>query len=498
MVLDCKKICKSFGANKVLHDVDFSVSEGEICALVGENGAGKSTLVKVIAGVHNADSGSIQIDGKHVAIKDVADARAHGICEIYQELMLIPNLSIAENVFLGNEITVNGLQLNFRQMEEKTTEVLRQLGMDLSPRLLIKQLSTAQQQMVEIAKALVLDKKLIILDEPTDSLSPKNTDDLFNVLLSLKKRGVSMIYISHRLEELSRICDRIVVLRDGVVTGTKAIAEVTIDEIVRMMIGRDVKSSKKSYTIKQAPTPLLQVRDVSSSASGVSGASFVLYPGEIIGFAGLVGAGRTELMRLIFGADPKEKGEIFVKGKKVSIKQPADAVACRIGFLTESRREQGLALNLSVGENISLGNIDEFVSKGRIDFKKEAQAVNGLVAQLQIKPADPRVAAAHLSGGNQQKVLLARWLLKKCSILIIDEPTRGIDVGAKSEIYRLMQELVTSTDAGIIMVSSEMPEVLRLSDRIYVMAEGRITAEFTADEASEEKIMERMLPAVKA
>ena len=491
-ILEVRNISKRFGGVQALSRVNFSLARGEVHCLVGENGAGKSTLVKIISGAYHKDSGEIRIRGKVTEIRDVHHARELGISEIYQELMLVPGLTVTENIFLGNEKTSSILgQMDWRLMIAKTQERLSELGMDISPAARVADLSIAEQQMVEIAKALMLESDILILDEPTGSLTQKNTEDLFRIIHQLKKKGVSIIYISHRLEEFEHIADRITVLRDGRAVGTSRLSEIDIPGIIKLMVGRELTDTFASPGDYRPVQTRLEVRDL-CRLPRVKKLSFIVHAGEIVGFAGLVGAGRTELMRCIYSADCADSGEIYLDGKKTAMRSTADAVRQGIGFLPENRKDQGLVMNLSVRANMTLPHLKDHTRWGRVDQKKEMQAVREHIEKLRIVTPSTEQRVLYLSGGNQQKVIIARWLATKCRLLIFDEPTRGVDVGAKSEIYELMRTL-TAQGVGIIMVSSDLPEILRMSDRILVMAEGRLTGELLRNEANQEKIMALML-----
>ncbi len=491
-ILELKNISKRFGGVLALSNVNFALLAGEVHCLVGENGAGKSTLVKIIAGACQKDSGEIRIHGNPVEIRNVHHSRTLGICEIYQELMLVPGLSVVENVFLGNEITspVLGL-MDWKPMIAKTQEKLLELGMDISPKSLVKDLSIAQQQMVEITKALVLETSILILDEPTGSLTPKNTEDLFRIIRRLKEKGVSIIYISHRLEEFEHIADRVTVLRDGRSIGTSLLRDTTIPEIIKLMVGRELTDSNYFPNYDRSSQPRIAVKDLCRIPK-VNKLSFHVHAGEIVGFAGLVGAGRTELLRCIYGADKADSGEIYLDGQKISLRSTIDSVKQGLGLVPENRKDQGLVMNMSVRANVTLSHLKNYTYCGKVDLEKEKQAVEEQIKKLRIATPSTEHRVCHLSGGNQQKVILARWLAAKCRLLLLDEPTRGVDVGAKSEIYELMRSLAAQ-GVSIIMVSSDLPEILRMSDRILVMAKGSLSGELSRSEATQEKIMHLML-----
>ncbi len=491
VVLALSGVHKSFGAVHVLRGVDFSLKRGEVHCLVGENGAGKSTLCKIIAGALPCDSGQISVKGKPVSITNVTQAQQLGIGLIHQELMLIPKLTVLENMFLGSEI-VSGLfkRMNWSAMRVKTRQILADLEVDIHPDTEIGHLSTAQQQMVEIAKAILHRYDILIFDEPTASISQKNTEVLFRIIHQLRRANVAMIYISHRLEEFSHIADRVTVLRDGCRTGTLNYADTHPEEIVRLMVGRDLTEGLQRPPLTVEQPEALRVENLHSAV--VKGVSFRACQGEIIGFAGLVGAGRTELLRLIFGADPLQQGQVYLRGKPVHFTHPQQAVAQGIGFLTEDRKSQGLVLQQSIRVNTTLSILDRFSRYGLIQRQAEQNSVRQSIKQLGIASSGTEQIAGHLSGGNQQKVVLARWLATQATILLFDEPTRGIDVGAKAEIYALMNDM-TQKGATILMVSSDLPELLRLSDRIIVMRSGHQVGTFLRDQASEESLMQAMV-----
>lgn len=487
VLLEMKNIQKRFAGVHALDDVSFTVNKGEVHALVGENGAGKSTLMKILNGIHQKDSGSIFYRGKEVEINIPQDAQALGITMIHQELNLMPHLTVAQNIFIGRE-PEKGVFLDEKKMNKMAEELLGSLNIDISPTARVNHLSIAKQQMVEIAKALSFeDSSLLIMDEPTAALTEGEIQDLFKMIRDLREKGVSIIYISHRLEELPQIADRITVLRDGQYVDTLNIEDAPKQKIISLMVGRVIYDDpkQKSNAPEDAPV-VLEVRNL--VAPNVKNVSFKLRRGEILGFAGLMGAGRTETVRTIFGADPLESGEILVNGEKVDIKSPYDAVSHGISYLSEDRRAFGLAVGLSVKENAVMANIEEYSGKLFMNDNQIAEVTNEYVEKLSVKTPSINQLVKNLSGGNQQKLVVAKWLIKNSDIFIFDEPTRGIDVGAKSEIYDLMQQLVED-NKSIIMISSEIPELLRMSDRIVIMCEGRITGEIDISEATQEKIM---------
>jgi len=479
-------IQKFFPGVHALNNCRFDLMPGEVHALVGENGAGKSTLMNVLTGIHIKDGGSIEYKGRKVNFHSPREALESGIAIIHQELNLIPHLTVAQNIFIGRE-KMKGPLLDERRMNKEASDLLESLNIHINPTAIAKDLTVAKQQMVEIAKAISHKSEVLIMDEPSAALTDTEIDELFRFIRDLKKQGVGIVYISHRLEELKKIADRITVMRDGQYVNTVKAEETTIDKIIQMMVGRVIYEEPKTHSAVPANAPtVLEVRNLASLA--VKNVSFELKKGEILGFAGLMGAGRTETARLIFGADPKTHGEIFVDGKKVDIKHPNDAVSFGIGYLSEDRKRYGLAISLSVCNNCVLPSLQQFVKLGIIVDKKSFKTTNEYVRLINIKTPSTAQLVKNLSGGNQQKVVVAKWLIRNCNILIFDEPTRGIDVGAKSEIYKLMNELAHQ-GKSIIMISSELPELLRMSDRIAVMCEGRLTGVLGIEEATQEKVM---------
>lgn len=479
-------IQKYFPGVHALDNIHFEVNSGEVMALVGENGAGKSTLMKILTGIYPKDEGKIFLDGKETEITDPKKAQELGISIVHQELNLMGDLTVAENIFIGRE-SMKGIRLNKAEQNKKTDELLKSLNLDIKATQLVKKLTVAKQQMVEIAKALSYENtKLLILDEPSAALTESEIEELFIFIRDLKSRGVGIVYISHRMDELKEITDRITVMRDGQYVGLLETAKTDMDEIVSMMVGRVIYEEPKTHSnVSETAPVVLETKGLKSKE--VKDVSLKLRKGEILGVAGLMGAGRTETARLICGADPKDAGEIYINGRKVDIRNPQDAVKCGIGYLSEDRKRYGLCLGLSVSENIALPNL-EHISGVVVKKDKLRGYAQEYVKQLKIKTPTVDVAVRSLSGGNQQKVVIAKWLLRNCDVLIFDEPTRGIDVGAKSEIYKLMNELAAE-GKSIIMISSELPELLRMSDRIMVMCEGRVTGEIDISEANQENIM---------
>ncbi len=486
-ILEMQNINKSFPGVKALSDVQLDLHRGEVLALIGENGAGKSTLMKILTGIYQKDEGSIIYDGKEIAPSNTKEAQELGINIIHQELNLMPDLTVAENIFIGREPRD---KLNFflknKELNQKTAELFQKLNISLNPRTKISELTVAKQQMVEIAKALSFNAKILIMDEPTAALTDKEINTLFDIITWLKNEGVAIIYISHRMEELKRISDRITVMRDGEYIATLPTETTEIRQVVSLMVGREVKIEQKVSDPDVFTDTVLEVNNLHNNY--IKNVSFHLKKGEILGFAGLVGAGRTEVARAIFGADPF-LGEIKINGKAVTIKQPVDAAKHGIGYLSEDRKRFGLMLEMTVKENIVISSLANYSTAAFVKPTNMKTDAEDYSSKLKVKTPSVNQQVKLLSGGNQQKIVIAKWLLKDCDILIFDEPTRGIDVGAKQEIYDLL-EMLADQGKSIIMISSELTEVLRLSDRIIVMNEGRITGELLNRDANQEKIME--------
>lgn len=485
-LLSMRGIEKSFPGVRALDGVDLTLHPGEILALLGENGAGKSTLIKMLGGAHAPDAGTIEIEGRRVDISSPAAASAAGIGVIYQEFNLVPGLTAWENIFLGREERLGFVAKGTER--QRAAELFEQIGVDVPVDARCGDLSVAQQQIVEIAKALSQQVRLIVMDEPSAALTPREVERLFAIIRDLQAKGIGIIYISHRLDEIFEIADRITVLRDGRYVGQEPIASVTRRRMIEMMVGREIENEfpREDHEIGQVR---LQVEGL-CRGDDVRDVSFTVRSGEILGFTGLVGAGRTEAMRLIFGADRADAGNIQLDGKALTIKDPRDAIRAGICLLTEDRKSQGLVLGRSVRENFGLPNLTELATCGFVQLRRERDLFAEYVDKLQIKTPSAEQLARNLSGGNQQKVVLAKWLQRNSEVIIFDEPTRGIDVGAKYEIYMLMNELAKQGKA-VIMVSSELPEVLGMSDRIVVMHEGRITGEVSnVSSATQEQIME--------
>lgn len=483
-ILEMKGITKSFPGVLACDHVDFSVKKGEVHALLGENGAGKSTLIKILSGSQPPTSGEIWYDGKKLGKYSPLDAIRMGISVIYQELNLFPEMMVYENIFFGKEIK-KGLSIDVNAMIEETKKVFERLGLNVNPRAIVKNLSIAEQQMTEIARAVTNDVKLIVMDEPSATLTTKELEQLFKLIHKLKEEGSSIIYISHRMEEIFMLADRATIMRDGKYIATKNVSETSREELIQLMVGRTI-TNDYPYEPCKSEEIVLEAKDICSDK--VRNVSFTLKKGEILGFAGLVGAGRTEVARALFGAD-KYVGDIYVKNKKVNIKNPLDAVENGIVLLPEDRKQQGLLLHQSIEFNVMFSVLKKYAkAKFVLDEKKCADITTEYIKKLRIKTPSMKQHSGNLSGGNQQKVVLAKWLATESDIIIFDEPTRGIDVGAKKEIYDLMAEL-KKQEKSIIMISSELPEVIGMSDRVIVMCEGRITGEVAREELTQERIL---------
>jgi len=486
--LEMRGIDKSFAGNRVLEGVDITARAGEVLALVGENGAGKSTLMKILSGVHQPDGGEILISGERVSFSGPADALSSGVAMIYQELSLAPHLTVAENIFLGREpMMAPGLGIiNHRELNDQARRLLDEYGFRIDPKARLGRLSAADRQLVEITRAIVEARKVIVMDEPTSSLTSGEVEELFRLIRDLKKRGLAVIYISHRLEELDEIADRLTILRDGNAVWTGAWGVLTTDEMIRHMAGRELKEI--------FPSRNAEVGDVRLRVEGLTlppkfeNISFEVRSGEVVGIAGLAGAGRTELVEAIYGAHPAQTGRILIDGKPIDHPSAHRSVAGGLGLLTEDRKRTGLCLNLPMASNITLANVSALLSGGRLQSRTELDVARRYIEKLNIRPPAPLKPVGRLSGGNQQKTLLARWLYADSRIFLLDEPTRGVDVAARSEIYREVNELAEA-GAAVVMVSSDLPELLGMADRIIVMRRGHLVAEFDGRTATQEEIL---------
>ena len=488
VILEMKGIVKSFGPVKALKGVDFDLRAGEVHALMGENGAGKSTLMKVLTGIHDANEGTIHYNGKQVAYSTPKEAMEDGIVIVHQELNMMNHLTVAQNIFIGREEFRHNLLIDDGASIKKAKKLFDLLKLDINPTEKVGNLTVGKQQMVEIAKALSMDAKVIVFDEPTAALTESEINELFVIIDDLRAKGVGIIYISHRMDEIARITDRVTVMRDGEYVGTVNTKETTKDEIIAMMVGRTIYEDPKAASAVADDAPVvLEVKNLNAGSS-VKDVSFQLRKGEILGFSGLMGAGRTEVARLLFGADKKESGTIFVNGKEVTINSPQDAIREGIGYLSEDRKRFGCIVDMTIADNTVMTNLDKYIKGGLINDGEIVKVSDEFVKQLRTKTPSSKQLVRNLSGGNQQKVVIAKWLEQNSDILIFDEPTRGIDVGAKSEIYTLMNALVAQ-GKSIIMISSELTEILRMSDRIVVMCEGRKTGELDISQATQERIL---------
>ncbi len=488
VILQMKDIDKRFSGVHALKSVSLELREGEVHALMGENGAGKSTLMKVLCGIHKRDGGEIVLFDQPVNFATIKESQDAGIGIIHQELNMMNHLTVAQNIYIGREPMINGIYIDDKKMEEDAKKLFDRIGVNIDPSAILGSLTVGKQQMVEIAKAVSRNSKILILDEPTAALTQLEVEELFEIMADLKSKGIGMIYISHRMDEINRISDRITVMRDGEYVGTLITKDTTKDEIVHMMVGRVIYGDKKEQSnVPENAEVVLEVKNLNRSKE-IKNVSFKLRKGEILGFSGLMGSGRTEVARAIYGADPFDSGEIFINGQKVNIKTPAQAVEKGICYLSEDRKRYGLLLDKSVAENSVLSSLDDYITAGWInDGKIEKDAIRENT-KLKTKTPSIRQLTRNLSGGNQQKVIIARWLLKNSDIFIFDEPTRGIDIGAKSEMYTLMEELAAQ-GKSVIMISSELSEIQRMSDRVVVMCEGKITGELDIKDATQEKIM---------
>lgn len=488
VILSMKDIEKRFSGVHALKSAQLELRAGEVHALMGENGAGKSTLVKVLCGIHKRDGGEITLFGEKVNFTNISESQKAGISIIHQELNMMNHLTVAQNIYIGREPLKNNLYIDDGKMERDAKELFDRIGVNIDPSVKLGTLTVGKQQMVEIAKAISHNSKLLILDEPTAALTQPEVEELFAIMNDLRQKGIGMIYISHRMDEINRISDRVTVMRDGEYVGTVNTKDTTKDEIVKMMVGRVIYGDKKEESTVSPDAPVvLEIKHLSRGKE-IKDVSFKLRKGEILGFSGLMGAGRTEVARAIYGADRFDNGEIYINGKKVDIRSPKQAVENGICYLSEDRKQYGLLLIKSVAENSAISSMDNYIKAGWINEKKlhkEAEITN---KKLRTKTPSMDQLVKNLSGGNQQKVIVARWLLKDSDIFIFDEPTRGIDIGAKSEMYELMEELAKN-GKSIIMISSELSEIQRLSDRVVVMCEGRVAKELDIKDATQETIM---------
>lgn len=486
MKIDMRNISKSFGTNKVLEKIDLELQSGQIHALMGENGAGKSTLMNILTGLFPASTGTIYIDGEERTFSNPQEAEEFGISFIHQEMNTWPEMTVLENLFLGREIKTTFGLLNQKLMRQKALEAFKRLGITIPLDIPIGNLSVGQQQMIEIAKSLLNQLSILVMDEPTAALTDRETENLFRVIRSLKQEGVGVVYISHRMEEIFKITDFVTVMRDGVIVDTKETSLTNSDELVKKMVGRKLEDYYPEKHSKIGPVAF----EVSNlCGDNFEDVSFYVRKGEILGFSGLMGAGRTEVMRTIFGIDKKKSGKVKIDDQEITITSPSQAIKQGIGFLTENRKDEGLILDFNIKDNMTLPSTKDFSKHGFFDEKTSTTFVQQLINRLYIKSGRPDLEVGNLSGGNQQKVVLAKWIGIAPKVLILDEPTRGVDVGAKREIYQLMNELA---DRGvpIVMVSSDLPEILGVSDRIMVMHEGRISGELSRKEADQEKVMQ--------
>ncbi|HHW32385.1 MAG TPA: sugar ABC transporter ATP-binding protein [Clostridiaceae bacterium] len=489
-ILEIKHVTKSFPGVVALDDVSFNIKKGEIHALVGENGAGKSTLIKILSGAYSLDKGYLVLKGKNVKFNSPIEAIAQGISVVHQEIKLVGTLTVAENIFIGRlPLNKKTHLVNWNKLNHNARLLLDSIGSDIDEKEYVNNLSIAQQQLVEICKALSYNSEIIIMDEPSATLTYAELEILFTILRKLKEQKITIIYISHRLEEIFEIADTVTVLRDGKHIHTGDVNEFDRKKLISMMVGRELENEYPKEFAERGE-PLLEVKNLNRPGK-LKNISFTLYRGEILGIAGLVGSGRTEMARTIFGADKNKKnsGEIFIKGKKVEINSVQDATKYGIALIPEDRKTQGLVLLMSIKENVSMANIKRIISKGFLNRKKETDLANKFIDVLQIQAPDENFVVRNLSGGNQQKVVIAKWLAANSDILILDEPTRGVDVGAKAEIYKLLNTFIAS-GKGVIMISSDMPEIIGMCDRVLVFRDGTITGEFTREEVTQEKLLD--------
>ena len=495
VILTMKNIDKSFPGVHALDHVDFELKRGEVHALMGENGAGKSTLMKVLTGIYTKDSGTITYEGREVEFHNTHDAQAAGIVIVHQELNMVGDLTVAQNIFIGREFK-KGFMIDDRKMIQESKKLFDELHINIDPKAKMSDLTVGKQQMCEIAKAISHQAKVIIFDEPSAALTEKEIEDLFAIIRDLRKQNLGIIYISHRMDEIKVITDRVTVMRDGAYVGTLITDECTKEDIINMMVGRVIYEDPKTHSMVPADAPVVLKVEHLNAGKMVQDVSFELRKGEILGFSGLMGAGRTETARALFGADPKTGGDIYINGKKVTINSPEDAVKNGIGYLSEDRKRFGIVVQKTITENSTLATLPKYMSGLFINKGAEKEVTEKYIKELDTKTPSADQLVVNLSGGNQQKVVIAKWLVRNCDILIFDEPTRGIDVGAKNEIYKLMNRLA-SEGKSIIMISSEMTEILRMSDRIIVMCEGKKTGEISIEEATQEAIMDKATRDIK-
>lgn len=488
-ILVMEDIDKTFPGVHALDHVHFDVKKGEVHALMGENGAGKSTLMKVLTGIYTKDSGSITYEGKEVEFHNTREAQDAGIVIVHQELNMVGDLTVAQNIFIGREF-MKGFRIDDKKMIEESMKLFDELKIEIDPRAKMSDLTVGKQQMCEIAKAISHQAKVIIFDEPSAALTEKEIEDLFVIIRDLREKNLGIVYISHRMDEIKVITDRVTVMRDGGYVGTLITKDCTKEDIINMMVGRVIYEEPKTQSAVPKDAPVVLKVEHLNAGRMVKDVSFELKKGEILGFSGLMGAGRTETARALFGADPKTSGDIYVNGEKVTINSPQDAVKHGIGYLSEDRKRYGIVVQKTVTENSTLASMEDYMSGLFINKGKEKKVTEKYIDELKTKTPSPDQLVVNLSGGNQQKVVIAKWLVRNCDILIFDEPTRGIDVGAKNEIYKLMNRLA-SEGKSIIMISSEMTEILRMSDRIVIMCEGEKTGELDISEATQELIMDK-------
>ena len=486
-MISANNVTLRIGKKALFEDVNIKFTEGNCYGLIGANGAGKSTLMKVLTGIYQKDSGSITYKGKETEFHNTREAQDAGVVIVHQELNMVGDLTVAQNIFIGRE-PKKGFSIDDKKMIEDSKKLFQELNIEINPKEKMNNLTVGKQQMCEIAKAISHKAEVIIFDEPSAALTEKEIADLFEIIRDLRKKGLGIVYISHRMDEIKTITDRVTVMRDGGYVGTLITADSTKEDIINMMVGRVIYEDPKEKNMTPPGAPVVLKVDHLNAGKMVQDVSFELHKGEILGFSGLMGAGRTETARALFGADPIDSGDIYINGKKVTIKSPQDAVKYGIGYLSEDRKRYGIVVQKSVAENTTMATLEKFMSGPFIDKKKENKIAQEYVEQLATKTPGTDQLVVNLSGGNQQKVVIAKWLTRDCDILIFDEPTRGIDVGAKNEIYKLMNQLAAEGKA-IIMIPSEMTEILRMSDRIVVMCEGKKTGELDISEATQENIM---------